>query len=291
MPNFWRNSRRPEPGAGVDIDLGASVTDREKASDTLQNGPYSQFPDSPAAYRENTDTTLEALFRGAVAHAQARIAWYERKAEERSRVAKAIRFWSLLFFAAGTLAPIAVTLLLKLAELLGRGQAPREQWIWFDYFFRLPLAEVGYVLLALAGALVIFDQFFDASGSWIRFRQAQARLEVLLAEFRFAWAIQMAEFTGVADRSILIKTIGLLRTFVTQVEMLAEDETKEWAQRFSQRINAYDRNPNLRVTLEREESNPSRGTQTRSTNPTPNGPINGSGARPVQDGGTEKREQ
>jgi hypothetical protein len=246
--------------------IGASQRGENPAAShlTLRNSPYGQFPDNPAAYRDNKEATLEALFRGAVAHAESRIRGYDKKAEERSRIAKAIRFWSLLFFAAGTLAPIAVTLLVKLAELLGRGQAPRDQWIWFDYFFRMPLAEIGYVLLALAGALIIFDQFFDTSGSWIRFRQAQARLEVLLAEFRFTWAQRMAQSSAAGNGTAMAQTIGLVREFVTKVEMLAEDETKEWAQRFSQRINAYDRNPSLRVSLEQsDQSDSAHATQSR----------------------------
>lgn len=220
-------------------------------------GAYEDFPDSPAAYRDQTDGTLKRLFRAATFHAQSRIYWYDEKALRRSRIAKNIRSLSLALFAAGTLAPIVVTLLVKFAELFGFDREPRTNWIWLDYSFKLPLAETGYVLLALAGALVIFDQFFDASGSWIRFRQGQARLEVLLAELRFAWAEQMAQRAGIVKGENMAGLVKLLRDFVTQVELLAEAKTKEWAQHFSQRINAYDRNPNLRVALEREESAPS----------------------------------
>ena len=230
------------------------VVDREASQRIPHFGAYEDFPDSPAAYRDQTDGALERLFRAATFHAQSRIFWYDVKAWKRSRMAKNIRSLSLVLFAAGTLAPIIVTLLVKIAELFGFDQEPRTSWIWLDYFFKLPLAETGYVLLALAGALVIFDQFFDASGSWIRFRQAQARLEVLLAELRFAWAERMAECGGVLQRETTAGLVKLLRDFVTQVELLAEAETKEWAQHFSQRINAYDRNPNLRVALERDDS-------------------------------------
>jgi hypothetical protein len=143
------------------------------------------------------------------------------------------------------------------------------------------LAETGYVLLALAGALIIFDQFFDASGSWIRFRQAQARLEVLLAELRFAWAERMVECGGNLDSKVTTDLVRLLRAFVTQIELLAEAETKEWAQRLSQRINAYDRNPNLRVALERDES----ALTPRRDQPSPGGVGNTS--KPDQAAGTK----
>jgi hypothetical protein len=92
---------------------------------------------------------------------------------------------------------------------------------------------------------------FDASGSWIRFRQSQARLQVLLAEFRFAWAGLMTMCRGICcDRAQAVEFVTLLREFVSKVELLAEEETKEWARRFHERIDAYDRNPNLKVSLD-----------------------------------------
>ena len=45
-------------------------------------GAYGDFPDSPCAYRDQTETdkTLEKLFRAATFHAQSRIYWYDAKA-------------------------------------------------------------------------------------------------------------------------------------------------------------------------------------------------------------------
>ena len=124
------------------------------------------------------------LFDAAMVHTEDRIKWYDKKAETRSKVAKRIRFWSPLLFAVGTLAPIAATFVLKLYEPFGKTMPNDSNWLAF--VAKLPYAEIGYMLLAVAGAPVVFDQFFDASGSWIRFRQAQARLDVLLSQFRFA---------------------------------------------------------------------------------------------------------
>jgi hypothetical protein len=133
----------------------------------------------------------------------------------------------------------------------GVGGTAKDKWTWIDWTAAVPFAEVGYVLLATAGALVIFDQFFDASGSWIRFRQSQARLEVLLAEFRFDWAVLMTKSGGTYSNSTeAVEPVTLLRTFVSKVELLAEEETKEWAQRFNSRIAAFDSNPNLKIRLD-----------------------------------------
>jgi hypothetical protein len=112
------------------------------------------------------------------------------------------------------------------------------------------MAEIGYLLLAVAGSLIIFDQFFDSSGSWIRFRQSEAHLQVLLAQFRFAWAGLMAKYAGTITAPAQVNEFTtLVRDFVTGVELLAEEETTAWAQRFSERLSSFDRNPNLKVPV------------------------------------------
>ncbi|MGF6789731.1 SLATT domain-containing protein [Paraburkholderia sp. 35.1] len=211
-------------------------------------GAYRQFPARPDQYQEAAwEATLGQLFSTAVTHATDRIDWYDAKAAERAAVAKRIRFTSLLLFALGTLAPILLTFLVKIAAV---GKTPNAPSTWLDIIAALPLAEIGYVLLAIAGALVVFDQFFDASGSWIRFRQSQARLEVLLADFRFTWAQAMAEAQGaVMGKETPVPFMSILRDFVIKIEWLAEDETKQWAKRFSQMIDTFDHNPNLKVSL------------------------------------------
>ncbi|CAB3801362.1 SLATT domain-containing protein [Paraburkholderia fynbosensis] len=216
--------------------------------DEAHGGAYRQFPTRPDQYRGSAwDATLGQLFSTAVTHATDRINWYDAKATERAAVAKRIRFMSLLLFALGTLAPILLTFLIKIAAV---GKTPNTPSTWLDMIAALPLAEIGYVLLAVAGALVVFDQFFDASGSWIRFRQSQARLEVLLADFRFSWAQAMAQAQGsLIGKERPPSFTAILRDFVIKVEWLAEDETKQWAKRFSQMIDTFDRNPNLKVSL------------------------------------------
>jgi hypothetical protein len=244
----------------------------------LFDGAYEKFPEGPEHYRGQTiDATLGEIFRSAIAHANSRIEWYGYNAKTKASTAKRLRKWSLILFAVGTIAPISVAFLLQVTERFGSGLPTRSDWNTFDYFKLLPMAEVGYLLLALAGALIIFDQFFDSSGSWIRFRQSEARLQVLLAEFRFAWAGLMAKCCGrITDPTHVTAFTTLARDFVTKVEILAEEETSAWAQRFSERLNSFDRNPNLKVTLGGEQ--PARGAPNGSSNGT--GTANGNAAAP-----------
>jgi hypothetical protein len=242
----------------------------------LFDGAYDSFPDGPEHYRAQTvDATLSELFRSAVAHANSRIAWYGHNAGSKALTAKRLRKWSLILFAIGTIAPISVAFLLQITERFGSHSATRSDWNSFDYFKLLPMAEIGYLLLALAGALIIFDQFFDSSGSWIRFRQSEARLQVLLAEFRFSWAGLMAKCGGtVTDPAQVIAFTTLARDFVTKVEILAEEETTAWAQRFSERLSSFDRNPSLKVSLNGEH--PARNAAGGAAN----GALNGDATRP-----------
>lgn len=214
-------------------------------------GAYDGFPDGPESYREATaDATLRQLFQAAVRHAQDRIDWYDGKAGRLKGPAQWIRWLALVFFALGTLAPLVAGVLVKLASLFGGPGEDVGQWNNWDYAAQLPLADIGYVLLGIAGALVIFDQFFDYSGSWMRFRRSQARLEVLLADLRFGWAELLAKCGGViVDRPTAVGFVTLLREFVTRIEQLAEAETKEWAEQFRARVAAFDSNSNLKVRL------------------------------------------
>ena len=237
-------------------------------------GAYESFPDGPEAYREVTaDATLRRLFQAAVTHAQDRIDWYDNKAGELKAPSRRIRRLSLIFFSIGTLAPIIAGALVKLADLFGMNVKEPANWNWWDYAAHLPLAEIGYILLGIAGAAVIFDQFFDYSGSWMRFRQSQARLEVLLADLRFAWAELLAKSGGVVvDRPTAAGFVALLREFVTKIEQLAEAETKDWAEQFRARVAAFDSNPNLKIRLpgaSAEDLRGRRGRQGRGRGDTP----------------------
>jgi hypothetical protein len=207
-------------------------------------GAYENFPADPQTYQNGAaEPALKSLFSAAVLHAQDRIGWYAQKASQQARIAKRIRFVSLVLFAFGTLAPILATVVGKIFK--GKD---------FESLANFPWAEVGYVLLAVAGALVVFDQFFDTSGSWIRARRTEARLQVMLADFRFAWSELLTKYGGIpTEQPQRAELAAAVRGFVTKVELVAETETGEWAQRFSQRIESFDNNPNLRMSFGRDD--------------------------------------
>jgi cell division protein FtsB len=231
--------RRAETAADRDQTFSQQLEHVQMEPSGLPHGgAYKAFPISPDAYRgEAWDMTLTALFGVAVTHAEDRIAWYDRAARRYSRSARLIRRGCLTLFILGTLAPIVATLLARLGPHLGYERDLAQ----------LPFAEAGYVLLAIAGALVIFDQFFGYSSSWIRFRQSQAKLEVMLADLRFSWVALISAQDPDAESIQRTKCSVLLHDFIVTVERLAEAETREWATNFRSQIDAFDQSPQLSV--------------------------------------------
>lgn len=192
--------------------------------------PYENFPSEPANFSaDKVAATLNTLFATATAHTRARMAWYDARSASVAQRARLLRRLALWFFIAGTMAPLVGTVLMRM-QMDGFKVAD------------VPLGEAGYLVLAMAAGFVLYDQFFGLSHSWMRFRQAQARLSVLLAELRFDWARQLASAGGSVNQPEVAQAlIALLDSHVRRVEVLAETETLEWAQRFRLQIEGFDR--------------------------------------------------
>ena len=63
-------------------------------------GTYDGFPDGPEAYgKDGIDAALQKLFQAAVRHAEWRLEWYDRKAGEKGKVARGLRWCALILFA------------------------------------------------------------------------------------------------------------------------------------------------------------------------------------------------
>jgi hypothetical protein len=209
----------------------------KSASNSDIEEAYEAFRSDPAEFGEaRIAATLHELFQTASAHTSARIAGFDRRARRVSGQARGLRWAALLFFIAGTMAPIVGGLALKLGKAF-----PKEPWA--AIVGDLPIADIGYVLLAVAAGFVLYDQFFGSSRSWMRYRQAEARLQLLLAELRFGWAERLAAAGGYAtDPATSASLVALLENHLRKVELLAETETTEWAQQFRAQIDAFDRN-------------------------------------------------
>ena len=170
------------------------------------------------------DATLAELFRAAVAHASSRIKWYGRNAQTKAATARACARWCADPVRRRHDRADLGGLSVPDHQTFGTGAEPKTRSRTSCPAADWP--ELGYLLLAAAGALIIFDQFFELVGLMDPLSAVGGSLQVLLAEFRFAWAGLMAKCGGtVSDGTQVAAFTTLARDFVTKVEILAEEET------------------------------------------------------------------
>jgi hypothetical protein len=162
----------------------------------------------------NISATLEKLFNFAVANAERQIDWYNQKGQRTGQLSRLLRIAAILCGTIGTLVP--------LIDAAGfGGQSPHG------------LSSIGYVLLAVAAALVAADSAFGVSSSWMRFRAAQVDLELFLGRFRYDWNVELAHLNGeVPDTAQRDRLLTLQKHFVEDVEAVARNETNSWIQEF-----------------------------------------------------------
>ena len=194
------------------------------------------FPALPADWSaERLNETLHELFVATVRATQSRIDWYDDKARRMGRVARGIRGVAIVLAGIAALAPLAGSILPPLASI------PQVDSILI--WIRTNVAQVGYILLAIAEVLVALDNFFGYSTSWMRYRVSQADLVRRLARFRYDWVGRLALLDskagiGPADKKALV---DLLRDFVDAVEATVERETQVWADSLKVSLVAFDR--------------------------------------------------
>lgn len=208
----------------------------------------SGFPYSPSDYlTDQKANALARLFDEAVRGTQSRITFYEERGLKFSKYARFLRRTALFLFIFGTLTPIAGLFFaqFRAAEQAEDSAASSQGDVFLTSLAKslaqFPLAELGYLLLALGGGFVLYDQFFGTSRSWMRYRQAEAKLHVMLAKLKYAWASKLAEMDGrLTDCQAVAALTGLLAEHATGVEALAEAETLEWAEQFRAQIDVFD---------------------------------------------------
>lgn len=190
--------------------------DRDRAKERAAEPGYPSrilpFPSQLKSWSaEGIDGALAELIDATVRAAQSRIDWYNKKAGELAFFARWFRRIALICVSIAAVAPLVGALLESYSTLSD-----------------VPAAEIGYIILALAGGLIGSDKLFGTSDSWMRYRTTQAELVRRLVRFRHDWA---AELAGLEDPSSIPpaerkKLVYLTRDFIDDVENAVEAETK-----------------------------------------------------------------
>lgn len=205
------------------------------------------FPEEPAA----SDPARRAdgvrrLFDSAHALTQARIVDFAERAERKGAVARRLRIAAFSSFILGGLALALARPLEALRDGRASGPNPKIlEGVW-EMLATDPRTAIGYALLALAGALALYDQLFGASRSWMRARQAQTRLEALAVSLRYAWAARLAKSGGAVSDAATVKDLAdLILNHVTALEALSEAETGAPVEQFRAQLDSFGRELNL----------------------------------------------
>jgi hypothetical protein len=176
------------------------------------------------------DESLEAAYGWAVENARAQIAWYAQQRRPKRKGSQRIRALAIAFGAIGGLFPL-VDAALQDSLMLG-------QW--------------GYVVIASAAALVLYDKFFGLSSGWMRYMVTELSLQRALREFQYDWNILIAQQQPSKDNAVAL--LQRLKDFSLQIETLVKQETDAWVAEFQTNLSELD----TMVKTEKEARRPGR---------------------------------
>jgi hypothetical protein len=149
------------------------------------------------------------------------IDWYLRKKRWPSRASRLLRFLAIVLAVLGGLAPLVSGGNDTTSCLLVNA----DRW--------------GYILIALAGACLLFDRFFGFSASWMRYMTAQMALQRSLEEFQLSWAvwrIDVEENKPTKDQQNA--AYALLRSVQHRTADLIDKEFQRWIAQFQEQLTA-----------------------------------------------------
>jgi hypothetical protein len=159
--------------------------------------------------KEKTDESLEESYRWAVENARAQIDWYAQRRQPKKRGSQSFRGLSIALAAIGGLFPL-------IDAALPDSQVMFGQW--------------GYVTIALAAALVLYDRFFGLSSGWMRYMVTELSLQRTLREFQYDWNILIAQQQPSQNKPLTL--LQRLKDFSLQVDALVKQETDAWVTEF-----------------------------------------------------------
>lgn len=103
-----------------------------------------------------------------VSRAEERREWYNSRAGLMGTISRRLRFWAVILGLAGGVCPLVPnTLIVEAVGIPGSA-----------------VSALGFILIALAGGLMVLDQVFGYSSSWMRFRLSELRLAKLIGDLQ-----------------------------------------------------------------------------------------------------------
>lgn len=153
------------------------------------------------------------------------VQWYLHRKKWPRRLSQGVRFLAIVLAIMGGLSPLAAS-----AELVD-GKS---------------LNQLGYVFIALAGAILLTDRYFGFSSSWMRFMTAQMALQRALEKFQLSWAVWQIQAGGQSapagaapaplSSEQINSAVTLLANFQTEIGTLVDQEFQTWVTEFKEQL-------------------------------------------------------
>jgi SMODS and SLOG-associating 2TM effector domain 2 len=159
--------------------------------------------------KNEPNESLEEAYEWAIEHARSQIAWYQESRRPKKLGSQWFRGLAIALAAIGGLFP--------LVDAATQGS-------------EMALGQWGYVVIALAAALVLYDRFFGLSSGWMRYMLTELSLQRTLREFQYDWNILVAQQTSPQNDPLPL--LRRLKDFSLQVETLIKQETDAWVTEF-----------------------------------------------------------
>lgn len=167
-------------------------------------------------------SSLDVLFDAMVRVARDAVSYYERVGRNKSTTSWCLRIAGVVVGTAGAMCPLLAT----------------SGWQWTK---DSEITAVGYILLALAAALVGADTAFGASAGRARCVTAQLEVEALIAKSIVEWAaiksnVALRPSSQEPARSPDSQALTLLMDFATSLFDAVRREEETWQTDFTKRI-------------------------------------------------------
>jgi hypothetical protein len=188
-----------------------------------------QLPKWEATQQEES---LHAVYQWAIQNAESQIRWYADHKRSKRLGSQVIRAGAIFFAALGALCPLLDAT--GFLQATSQGQAASGGNTF---------AQWGYVLFAIAAAIVGFDRYFGLSTGWMRYIVTQMALEKALKEFQHDWLIMRAQAKEqkAAKAMNALTQLQKVRDFTSQVESLVKQETDAWVLEFQNNISQLEK--------------------------------------------------
>lgn len=98
---------------------------------------------------------------------------------------------------------------------------------------------IAAILIAIAGTCVLLDRLGGFTSGWVRYVTTAQRFGLLVDNFQFDWEKAKLSAGGAAAAD-LVQRLNLCHDFLSKVNEVVVEETKQWAADFQSVLNSID---------------------------------------------------